>query len=383
MPVNRHTLSSMQRIVQAAKPNCPADTIKEYLNASLRFVMDLVTYWADLESTQVLSIPAVYNTGTVAAATGSPVVTGTSTAWPVSDVVSTTLASAILDAGYQEIELGSRVGVDFRSVLLVDVGTPSEEVVPLVRVDDEVIEGKFRFPHNAGATVTMSSLVNRQIRFGGNHPAFTILGVRSATSLIMDMAWGDVALSGGRYTILQQYVMIAPYLKDVLAVINRRAGIPMEPHTAQHELDAVDPQRTATGDPVVLADLRPSVGGVAQFELWPAPVSAQQIEVRSANDWPEMRRPSDRPPPFLNPSIFIDQAKAEALRTKIGEVDPYFNPVIAREIDMRSMALIEAAKNANDGRILKSYQREAGFSRYPYGTTFAQSHDPDWMFGNL
>jgi hypothetical protein len=91
-------------------------------------------------------------------------------------------------------------------------------------------------------------------------------------------------------------------------------------------------------------------------EVWPWQTTAYSIPVLYNRQWPDLIQPTDRPPGFINPSVIIDGAIADALRRQDlrdnspGGKDPYFNPALAREFDQKFLAGAIAAANADEER---------------------------------
>jgi hypothetical protein len=111
--------------VISARPNVQPDFVNNALNDRLRQILDHRTFWADLMKFGILPFPDPYTTGTISVAAADATVTGSGTAWPVSDVVNTTIAAGVPEFGYAEVTPVSMAGITPQSILYVDAaGTP-------------------------------------------------------------------------------------------------------------------------------------------------------------------------------------------------------------------------------------------------------------------
>src|SRR5579885_54068 len=285
--------------VTGQKPNTKVTQVYKDLNARIRRMCDMVN-WSALIARGVINVPGAYTTGVVTLTTNSTVVTGTGTAWPVNDVVNTAMTNGVRAIGYQEITPASMTGIGVDVNLYVNDGTFSE-VVPVVEITNSTFIGQFKYQHNPGTAITSSSLAGLQLQIGGYQPVYTLLAVTSATTGIIDMPFAGAPLTGVGYQLLKAYVTIDPNLKDILGVWDPIQGIDLSFHIGQEFLAAADPQRTATRSPQALVDLSPSASGCMQWELWPYQTTPYALPVLYVKHWPELRRPTDKPPWFINP----------------------------------------------------------------------------------
>jgi len=384
LATNTQTLSEMRGKLDQMRRGLPPSLWDSLINDRIRQVLDRRPYWADLIVKGILSCPNAYNTGTINTTTGSTTVTGTSTAWPVSDVVNGTIPAGIFDYGYQEVTPNlppAQLGITNDSILYVDAGgTP--EIVPVVQVTPYTFFGNFTQLHNAACTITQSSLVNRQMQSGSTFPIFTVTAVQSSTQLSIDQAWGGAALTAGTYIILKMYFTLIPNLKEIFWVIDQNQGIMIDIHIPVKAINYRDPQRMNTGNPVALVDHGTNLNGLSIYELWPAQSTAYQLQFSAYQQWPNLVNDNDRPPWFLNPNIFIYGALADGYRYKRAADDPWFIPQMARDYEARMEVLIEAAIQANDSKLQSSYTWPESNFGYPPGN-YRVSHDFDLFNWNM
>lgn len=384
MAYSSYNLQIMMGLVLDAKKNAHPEAVRRFLNGRIRKTLNYRVGWSDLQKTTYISLPNPYTTGTVSTTYGLPVLTGTATAWPVADVVNTTITRDLLDIGNAEVYLADNTGVTNDSVLLVDAGTLTAEAVSVTAITSRgSVMANFQFTHNAGATVTMSSLAGLQVAFGVGSSLFTIAGVVSPTQILMDSVWGGAPLANAPYAIRKVYVTIASDFRDFVSVVDPQEGDLLETHTQLKTVDRVDPQRTASGTPTNLIDFQPDKNGNMQFEVWPATSSARQIRVVYYSDWPEMQRPTDRPPPFLDPQLFVDGATADVLRSKVDQNDPFYDLQLADIYERQFKEGLELAVNADESKSVKNLTIYHAGSYYPRGGTYEQSHDIDLLEGNF
>jgi hypothetical protein len=363
--------------VKRFRPNVSDQLIQDWLTARVRQALDARTYWSDLIIQKVLSVPAAYSTGTIALTTGSTTVTGTGTAWATNDVVNTTLSSAVEEIGYATATPASMSGIEIGKPLYIDAGGTPEVVVP-VEVNSVSFKALFTMTHAAAQTVTASSHAGRQLRVSNATPVFTVQAVVSATSLIIDNPWGDEDVTAQTYNIMQLYFILAHDLKEILWMVDKQVGRPLRVHAPVTEANWRDPQRSSTGDPQALIDFGPNSAGDMLYELWPRQTGARQLPYAYYKQWPEMTKDNDRPPWFINPTIFVHGAIADALRFRnTDDRDRYHNPTLADHYEQRFLVGLEDAKNNDESKMQSAYGFDYRQVFGAGGANFWQSHDPD------
>jgi len=391
MAIYPDTLSTMVGRVQQIKPNAKPEQCRNWLNDRVREAIDARPFWSDMMRNGIISIPNPYTTGTVSASYQSNLLIGSGTGWPVADLVNTTLTTGVSAIGYQWVTPASMNGITGDTLLLVDAGTPSQEVVSVVQVGQTSFLAQFQFTHNGSqnnpqsgtiATLTCSSLTQLQIQMASYQPIFTVNAVVSPTEIIMDQQFGGPSVSATNYSILKVYCTMPSDFKDFLSVKDPVQGIPLEFHVSQRQIDCIDPQRSSSGEPQCLVDRIPDSNGNMQYEIYPTSVSARQLPYIYCAQWPEMKKPSDKPPWFINPSVFVYGATADALITKLGKTDEYYDPVGSKYWLQRFTSALEAAVNADESKAVRNYTTAMdqlwGFS---LNSKFGQSHDIQAILG--
>ncbi len=357
------------------------------INSRIRALLDFRSCWSDLITRYVINIPNAVVTGGVTTTSGSTAISGTATNWPLSDLVNTTLTVANRQIGYQEVTPASMTGISVDTNIWVSDSTFSE-VVSVVETSPTTFTAQFQYQHNNGVTITASSLAGRQFQFGPLTPIYTLLAVSGASGTnntgVLDMQWGGQSLANSGYQLVRAYIAI-PNFRSWAQVWDPTQGIPLATNVSQSEIDAIDAQRTSQGWPQCLADLSPSASGSWNVELWPWQTTTYAIPTLYNRQWPTLSKPTDRLPPFINPSVVTDGAIADALRRKDlrdnlpGDSDPYFNPALAREYDAKFEAGAIAAANADEERCvqrLTSSFWQPGGNAMP-GASYWQSHVND------
>jgi len=366
------------------RPGCSSLDARDWINDRIRQALGARTYWSDLITPKVLSVPDAHTTGTVSVAPGSRIVTGTATAWPINNIVNTTIPDAVDDIGYVEITPLAMTGITEDSVLYVDAAGTAE-AVSVVEVKADSFIAKFAYTHTAGATLTQSSLVGLQFRIAITDPIFTVRNVISATSLELTDSWGGAAKTDEAYRLVKMYITIGSDYKDILAMKDETTGQPIRLHVSVTEVNQLDARRTSTGTGALiqLVDLGPNEQGNMQYEIWPASATRRQFSCLYYRQWPALVNPNDRPPWFINPTIFIHGAIADALRWRKDEKDPYFNPVLAQDYEKRFLQGLELAKNEDESKFQKSVSWRYSRVFIPMGADYQQGHSPEvdsWMF---
>lgn len=368
------------------RPSVSEPQVTGWINDRIRQAIDRRTFWSDLLAAGVISLPDAFDDGTVSLTTGSAIVTGVTTGWPVSDVVNATFTSDILDYGYAEATPDDMTGMEVGRYLYVDAAEtpPIPETVPIIEVRRATIIAKFLQAHAATATVTASSLAGLQFRVGRGYPTFTVKSVHADDELELDLPWGGPALTGVSYQILKAYIVFGSDTKDILSVVDQASGRPLRIHVPQVEIAWRDPQRASSGPPQLIVDLSPDAAGNMLYEVWPWQTTARQLGYIYMRQWPELVDENDRPPHFINPSVFIHGALADALRFKRDGKDPFFDPALAREYEARFEQGLMDAYNADESKSQHAYDYNfRQISGIGGGANFWQSHDPDLMAGQF
>lgn len=130
-------------------------------------------------------------------------------------------------------------------------------------------------------TAWTSALVGRQLITGGKGPYYTVAQVSSPTLLVIEQAWGEAALTGSAYQIVQAYLtppsdfLSFKTIKDPINNWRLRFNI------SQEYLDRIDARRATTGNAWIIADYRQqSLAGASrgrpQYEVWPRVINQRQ-----------------------------------------------------------------------------------------------------------
>lgn len=367
--------------VQSVKPNSKRTAVYKDINARIRRLID-EWQWSSLIASMVINIPNAVARGSIDLFSGSKVVVGHDTIWPVDDVANTTMTAGNRTTGYVEITPAEMTGISVDRPVYISDGVYSE-AVPVVETSQTSFVGQFQYQHNDGTPITCSSLAGLQLKLGAFYPVYTVLAITGEEGALLDMEFGGPSLVGSAYNILKAYVSIDPLFRDFIQVWDPRQGIPIRTHVSQAYLAATDPQRMSTGYPWALVDRQPSVSGSAEFELWPYQLTAYQIPVLYVKQWPELKKPTDRPPTFINPSVIIDGACADALRRRDlrsdTDKDPYYDPALAREFEGKYQEGKKLAQMADEGRRLQTLSLDWKGS-YGLGpnAAYQQSHIGSW-----
>lgn len=345
----------MQGQVASVKPNTNKSQVQKDINARIRAILNYRATWSALIARTVINIKQAYTTGGVTMTSGSTAVIGTATNWPYADRVNTTMIAGNRSQGYQEIAPADMTNIAVDTLLYVNDGVYSE-VVPVVETSNSTFTGLFQFSHNDGSTLTCSSLAGFQLQLGPFNPVYTLLGVSSAVGSnntgIVDMAFGGQTLTNSGYQLVNAYINIDPNLRSFVQLYDPTQGIQLNHNVSQAELNSLDAQRQSTGNPQCLADLGPSVSGTFQYEIWPYQTSPYSLGCLYNKQWPVLKRPTDRPPYFIDPSVIIAGATADALRRKDirspGDTDPYFSPQLAKDFEVKFVEGAQAAAAADE-----------------------------------
>lgn len=377
------TLSVMKGKVQNVKPNCSPSVCEMFLNHRMRYMYNQRPYWNASATRGVVMIPASYNTGTVTTVTSSNVVTGTATAWPVGDIVNTTLANTITQPGSVTVTPASMTNITADTWLYVDATGPNPEIAFVIDVGPTSFTATFNYVHSAGTTLTCSSLTGRTLRLGYQVPNFLITAITSATTLIIQNPFGGVPLTDIGYTILKNLYNFAPDLKQLMSVVDPQQGIELGINYPQPKLNQEDPQRTVTDFPILVSPHSISPAGTQLFEIWPSPTNARQLYFEYYSQPRDLKAPGDRPPPYFDPSVMVMGATADALRTRVSKDDVYFDPNTAMVWEQRFEKGLEMLIFADGSLNNQQYTWDSGAEGYPSGANWNRNHSEDAWLGNF
>ena len=388
MPQFTENLRSMRDRVCKQRPGLDSTLAVDFLNERLRQILDRKPNWSGLLKRAVLAIPQSYTTGSVTLTNGSQVVTGSGTAWPVSDVVNTTIVETIPAPQEVYVTPASMVGISVGTMLYVDSSGPTPEIVTVQDVRAGKILCSFQAPHDAGFTATVSSLAGLQFRVNSMNPAFTVWAITSATSLVLDQPWGNITSSGNAYQLILMYTTFASDVKELIVVVDPVQMLPLRLNVSQEEIALFDATRTATDSPQCIANLGSNSAGQQIYEVYPPQSTNWQLNVLYHAKWAKMVLPNDTPPPGINPNVLIMGALADAFGTPCPRPPDYKDPFMSAQMAEYYSQRFEQAVIDNMNGDESSYQQaftwnwSQTFGGMAYGANFMQSHDLDAMIGN-
>jgi hypothetical protein len=175
---------------------------------------------------------------------------------------------------------------------------------------------------NASATATGVPIIGRGFRAVtqvGNY--FVITAYDSGTGVAtLDRMFSAVTTPAATYVVNRPY-FTPPGGEDFIrfySVVDPTEGYPVEPDFLRVELDRMDPQRQATGNPYRIAyfSLDPVTKALPLFEAWPTPDTARLLETQYTSkglvDWSTSQRAlTDQNftfPPQLNTEVLEHRA---------------------------------------------------------------------------
>ena len=370
------------------RPGLDISLAQSFLNERMRTVLDRRPYWSGTLKTTVISIPTSYVAGTAQFTTGSPQVIGTGTAWPVSDAVNTTINEQVTQPGYHWVTPASSTGITLDTVLYIDSGGTQPEVCPVIQILGGRVKLQFAYPHLGGVTATASSLNGLQLRQNSTNPVFTVLSVTSPTTLLLTVPWGDVSSTGNAYQIIKMYTPIADDIKQLLVCCDPVQQIWLEVNVPQDRINLFDPNRTATDNPSQILNYGPNTNGSYLYEIYPPQSTQRQLYVMYSAQWPDMMLPDDMPPPFINPSIFIYGAMADAFSTPCPRPPNNQDPFMSMDNAMKYERMFESgvidSMSADESLTQQAFQYNwAQLGPFGYGSQWMVQHDLDAVTGNF
>jgi len=351
------SLWAMRGRVREVKANCTKEQADGFINRSIQNAVDRHA-WADLLKTGMVVIPQNYSAGTINITTGSNQIVGVGTAWPVNDEINTVISQPINESpGYVEIFPASMAKIAPGKFLLLDQENPSQaEIVVVTSVGPASFWAYCLNQHATPASIQKSSLANMQLQ--GPDYVYTVQAILSPTLLQVDLPTGNTSQTGLDYQIVKAYVQVSPTARRLKYAWDAIAGQPVGVQKTVGWLNNVDPQRTSSQQPQEMVQTFPAAGGIMQWECWPYQESPYGLQVIYDDGWPVLKYDTDLSPWFMNAEVFISDACAIALRTKViarqGQQDPYYDPTAAQWWSTQHEELISRAIESDEGRYLKA-----------------------------
>lgn len=381
------TLATLTGRLTRLRANLDVSIARDLLNDRIKQIIDRRPYWSGLLKRSVINLPAAYTVGSISTTVGSNVVTGTGTNFPTNDVVNTVISAGISRPGNIWFTPASLTGITLNSTLTIDLAGTTE-VTSVQQMRGTQVLCNFQSPHNPNCTVTQSSLVGQQLFTGTNQPYYSILSVPSSTQLIIDSPWGYTNLTQAGYQIFLAYTPFAPDVKELLFVIDPIQPLNLRLHVPQKWVNANDPIRQNFNSPIWICDLGPNAAGNQLFEIYPPSTVQYQLYYGYYQQWPDMVNPGDRPPLFINPTVILHGALADAFRMKFPQPpkfdDPWYNPKAADDYERKFEMGVADLTNADNSKAQRDMEWD--FDAYGQnGANYDVSHaisaeTGDWMF---
>jgi hypothetical protein len=182
-------------------------------------------------------------------------------------------------------------------------------------------------------TAFASTDVGRQFKVGQGSPIYTITAVASATSLTVNMPIGVASGAGKSYWIMDAFVTPPSDFLEFVVVANPVQGWRLRHNVTAGELMAMDPQRTFTGQPYLLADRIYDVATTAdandyrpQYECWPYTTSDVVLYYQYITRVADLVNPTDQPIYPIRSDAIVAGALADVARWPgtVDQPNPYF-----------------------------------------------------------
>lgn len=374
----------MQDHVLTVCPKYPPQLIRRKINDNLRNIISR-RVWSGLTKQLILSVPAAYAVGTIDSVHGSDVITGTATAWPVGDLVSTDLSADVISAEVLDATPTSMAGIEPNTYILVDGGGANEEAVYVISTTATTFKARFTGTHLAGETLTVSSLSNLQMKIGILSPFYTVTGISSPTRLLIDKVIAQPAETGASYSLSLVYTNFAPDLKMLISVVNLERRYRIIIHMPKDTIDYSDPHRTLTQTTYMVVSHEVDPAGSQLYELYPRPVSEQAIPFFYHYQFPPLEDDGDILPNGIRSDVVVRLTTADALvwpKHKIIEGGIYYDPQQSAMLKSQAVVDIEAMEMEDDNTMIM--RQQWSYADWPFGgfgADWHQSHDWDSYAG--
>lgn len=384
--VAQGNLRQMRGEVQSWNPEYPPWMTDQSINNYLRSVVARPRLWSGLLVKSQIVIPDAYTTGTVTVTRNSPTVTGSSTVWATNDVLNTTMGTAVAagDLNLAVTITPASMGTNSATIiagdwLTVDGGTGSEEQVLVRSTTSTTFNAVFTKAHLTSGTIWKSSLMRLQFRTSESNPWYSVKGVSSTTSLVLNDLWGGATASAQSYSIFKGYHVFGQDCRMVLSVVNLQRQQRLALHISNEMLNVIDPNRSASESTYLLADMSPDEVGRPQYEMYPRPLSSQVFSCLYARHMSTLSDDDDTAPLGMRSDVLVKGAIADALRWR-PKNNKHYDSGTALQIATQKMMEFERGVQEmiidDDNHYLFSLMRSWGqFAMGGGGYNWAQSHE--------
>ncbi len=225
-------------------------------------------------------------------------------------------------------------------------------------------------------TTWTASMTGMQFIIQGFVFTFTYV---SATSGTISDIWYGASTTGSVYQLIQAYITPTP--TDFLAwisVIDPALGWRIRTGYTAFELDTIDPRRSATGTPTLLASRAYNSAVVPTYELWPYSTALKQYTYLYEKRVTDLVNPNDTPPAIIRSDILVKGALADLSRwpgTKEDPnpfFDPYFNQYKNRDAEFREQMETIYVSDQNIYQTDLDYYTSLPYA--PISSAFMQNH---------
>lgn len=243
--------------------------------------------------------------------------------------------------------------------------------------------------------------VGRQIRLGAPAgPLYTITAWDGAGTITIDRPYGEVTVTGSTYSVYKAYYApplaagaASPTFIRYFSIVNEKAGYSIRGRRlnyTQAQINAIDPQRGATGDPYITAFKGRNSSGQSVYEFYPNPVNVSTYLAQFQIRWPGLSPTQDLPQmPYAIDELLLHRAKGLAGEWALSNVSTY--PELAG-VNWVSYSQIQD-KNFKETRIqcIKMDDEinplvamlQGSIYDFPLGGSFLQNHDVSSLIPGL
>lgn len=243
----------------------------------------------------------------------------------------------------------------------------------------------------------------RQIKIGAaqgvlaaNGSNYTITGWDRIHTITLNMPFGEPSLVNAPYQIYQCYYNAPAYPPKpipgndpgfirFLSLTNKTSGYTIRGKRlwyTQDMLNAIDPNRGATGDAYIVANYGHNSKGLPVFELYPAPATQATYSATYWTRWPDVTPTFDFPQvPYGLVNVVMDMARTFACQWATANVATkpelqLTNWIATAQFYKQEFkeGLIQCLKQDDEIAPLRGFSQTSKFD-FPLGGEFLQGHD--------
>lgn len=230
----------------------------------------------------------------------------------------------------------------------------------------------------SGTTFT-AGMVGRQFRTGGSSPIYTISAFGSATSITLDLPWGNPTATLQTYQIYQCFFTPPTDFHQFISVWDPSFNWQLQLNVSQSDINLWDAQRSNLGNSycVSFRDFS-SIGatGLPRYELWPSQQADHLYPFLYESVPSDLSETGITLPRYVRGDILLEISLEDVASwpgPSNDKPNPYFNPIIARKHRDRAEQMTNELEVKDDEIWMQDLTYAYPSMGWPYASPFGDS----------